>query len=55
MNYDSGSIQPGIWNVMPVVEGRDHMAFMGGLLSGDADWLRNFYLDHMKILDFIAA
>lgn len=36
MNYDSGSIQPGIWNVMPVVEGRDHMAFMGGLLSGDA-------------------
>lgn len=56
VDFDSSSnIQPGIWNVMPVVEGRDHMAFMGGLLSGDGEWLHSFYLSHMKMLDSIAA
>lgn len=52
--FDSEDIRPGIWNVMPVVDGRDHMSFMGGLLSGDGEWLRSFYLTHMKILDSIA-
>lgn len=55
VTFDSGDIEPGVWNVMPVVEGRDHMCFMGGLLSGDGEWLRDFYLSHMKILDSITA
>ncbi len=54
VEFDSDDIRPGVWNVMPVVEGRDHMSFMGGLLSGDGEWLRSFYLTHMKILDSIA-
>lgn len=53
--FNSDDIRPGIWNVMPIVEGRDHMAFMGGLLGGDGDWLRSFYLNHMKTLESISA
>lgn len=55
VSFRGGALRPGIWNVMPVVDGRDHMAFMGGLLSGDGEWLRAFYRDHMKILDSITA
>lgn len=55
IDFNGGNIRPGVWNVMPVVDGRDHMSFMGGLLSGDGEWLRDFYLAHLKTLDSIAA
>lgn len=42
---DDDNIQPGVWNVFPVMRG-DHMTFMGGLTIRHPE-LKAFYLTHL--------
>ncbi len=43
--FDEADVQPGIWNIMPVMRG-DHMTFMGGLSIRHPE-LKAFYLTHL--------
>ena len=43
--FDPENVQPGVWNVFPVMRG-DHMTFMGGLSVRHPE-LKAFYLEHL--------
>ena len=46
--FDRNSIEPGIWNIMPVYRG-DHMSLQGGLLINNN--VRLFYIDLISMLN----
>lgn len=43
-------LQPGTWYVMPV-NNWDHLEFIGPLSSTDGAYVRDFYLQHLAVLD----
>lgn len=49
-DFSSDSINPGIWNVMPIYHG-DHMSLQGGLLNTNN--IRLLYADHMSTVNGI--
>ncbi|MCL2107375.1 MAG: hypothetical protein FWH26_10025 [Oscillospiraceae bacterium] len=42
--YDADNVEPGVWQVMPVVTDWDHIDFGGGLRFGGAAGVMEFYL-----------
>lgn len=48
--FDSGSISPGVWQVMPD-QTMDHLQFCGGLGNSDANGIRQFYTGIMQNID----
>jgi len=49
--FDANKLERGIWQVMPTLEGRNHMFFCGMDLGVTTDDLYEFYFNHMKVLD----
>jgi len=50
-DYDPAGPRPGVWQVMPVVEGRDHFTMTAAVGPwGSARFLREFYLSLAKML-----
>ncbi len=49
-SFDEGSINAGIWNVMPVYEG-DHMSLQGGLFKKND--VRLFFAEHLNMINSI--
>ena len=47
-NYNPDSVEPGIWQIMPVYRG-DHMSLQGGMLKRNN--IRPFYLELLEIID----
>lgn len=46
--YDKNSVQPGIWNIMPVYDG-DHMSLQGGFsIPND---VKDFYVEHLGMIN----
>lgn len=48
--FDKNSVEPGVWNIMPVYRG-DHMSLQGGLLKNNN--VRLFYIDHISMINSI--
>ncbi len=48
-NYEEGSVEPGIWNVMPTYRG-DHMSLQGGMMKTNVQ-IREFYLTHLDMIN----
>lgn len=46
--FDANSVAPGVWYVMPTLQG-DHLAITGGLIR-EVD-IKAFYLDHMNLIN----
>ncbi len=46
--YDKNSVEPGVWNIMPVYKG-DHMSLQGGLLMNNN--VRLLYVEHISMLN----
>ena len=49
--FDPEAIEPGVWNVMPTLEG-DHMWLQGGLMRQHD--IRGFYESLLKVIDTLA-
>lgn len=47
-NFDENSVQPGIWNVMPIYYG-DHMSLQGGMTVKNN--VRLFYAEHIDLIN----
>ncbi|MCL2507635.1 MAG: hypothetical protein FWF05_00520 [Oscillospiraceae bacterium] len=50
-SYDAENIQPGVWQVMPVVKDWDHIDFGGGIRLGGAGGVMEFYLELTRMLE----
>lgn len=48
--FDKNSIEPGVWNIMPVYRG-DHMSLQGGLMKNNN--VRLFYIEHISMINSI--
>ncbi len=48
--YDPETVEPGIWNVMPVYVG-DHMSLQGGMTKRNN--IRQYYTDLLKMIDHL--
>ncbi len=46
--FDAGSIESGVWNIMPVYDG-DHMALQGGLMK--VNEIKDFYVEHLSMIN----
>lgn len=54
-DYDPANLRPGVWQVMPIIEGRDHATFIAtmGLWGGGSSGLREMFLHGAEILETI--
>lgn len=46
--FDANSVPPGVWHIMPTLQG-DHLAITGGLIR-EVD-IKAFYVDHMNLIN----
>ncbi len=46
--FDADSVTPGVWNVLPTLQG-DHLAITGGLIREVG--IKAFYVDHMNLIN----
>jgi hypothetical protein len=49
VTFNVGSIQKGVWNVMPT-QSFDHLQFTGGVFNMDKDDTHDFYMNMLSII-----
>jgi triacylglycerol lipase len=47
-DFDPASVQPGVWNILPVYQG-DHMSLQGGLFKTND--IKELYLEHLSMIN----
>ena len=51
--YDPENLRPGVWQTMPVIEGRDHITCVGRVSVGGGGYLKKLYASAVNILETI--